>query len=320
MDIVIQKLQPISQFLDRIQRMLSLEFLQDHPQFDHPTKPGKVSLLGSILGVIWGVHVTVLMGISILLWRYRIPEDGSVAPSSYPVRWYMAWTWCFYIVSLSTFHMLEFFVTALYNPTEASSDSFLASHSKAYTAAFLLATMEFWIRFLLFPSVPSRLTLLLGIPLVLIAQVIRSTAMKTCGESFNHFIQTSKKDNHKLVTDGIYHVLRHPSYVGFFYYSIGTQVVLHNYICTILFALAGWSFFSRRIPYEERSLIQLFGDAYLEYANRTRVGIPFISNKGLIPEEVEEENSDNNGEGFEQILHEDAVGDASEGGSGKKTN
>jgi hypothetical protein len=105
--------------------------------------------------------------------------------------------------------------------------------------------------------------------------------MKTCGESFNHFIQTQRKDNHKLVTDGIYRMLRHPSYVGFYYWSIGTQIVLQNWICVILFALAGWSFFSRRIPYEELALIRLFGNEYHEYASRTYIGIPGISTSSL---------------------------------------
>jgi protein-S-isoprenylcysteine O-methyltransferase len=314
MDIIIQKLQPISRSLDRIQRLLSLESLDEHPQFDNSTKPGKVALLGCILGMVWGIHTTLLLSVSAQLWQYRIlngaagsDSDGDETTPS--ARLTMAWTWCFYIVSLSTFHLLEFFVTALYNPTEASSDSFLVNHSKAYTAAFLLATTEFWIRFWFFPSAPNRNVTLVGIPLVMLAQYIRSMAMKTCGESFNHFIQTAKKDNHILVTNGIYKILRHPSYVGFFYYSIGTQVILHNYICTLLFALAGWSFFSRRIPYEERSLIHLFGDAYLEYANGTYMGIPFISSKGLMPPLEEGQESNSEGEGIEQVLKQsDAEG------------
>ena len=39
---------------------------------------------------------------------------------------------------LSTFHLLEFFITALYNPYVTSADSFLVNHSIAYTAAALV--------------------------------------------------------------------------------------------------------------------------------------------------------------------------------------
>ena len=34
-------------------------------------------------------------------------------------------------------------------------------------------------------------------------QVCRSWAMMTCGESFNHYIQRDKKDNHVLITHGM---------------------------------------------------------------------------------------------------------------------
>jgi protein-S-isoprenylcysteine O-methyltransferase len=313
MDIVVQTLQPLNVFLDKIQRLLSLECLDQHSQFDHPTKAGKVALAGCILGVTWGINVTLLLGISGLLYiKPRPNTDTDITSfvndsndSLFPLRLCLLWRWSFYLVSLCTFHLLEFFVTAIYNPTEASSNTFLINHSKAYTAAFMIATSEFWIRFWTFPTLPNKTLTIVGILLVILAQFIRSVAMSTCGESFNHFIQTSKKDNHILVTHGIYSILRHPSYVGFFYYAIGTQVVLHNYISTILFALAGWSFFSRRIPYEERSLIHHFGDAYFQYANRTYVGIPFISNKGLVPS-PEEEDTSNSEKRVEELQEEDS--------------
>ena len=89
--------------------------------------------------------------------------------------------------------------------------------------------IEFWIKFGLFPSVNSDYGFLIGIIAVFAGQVsyvdsqlttfilsssdisriflydkfIRSTAMITCGESFNHIIQHSKKDTHRLVTWGM---------------------------------------------------------------------------------------------------------------------
>jgi protein-S-isoprenylcysteine O-methyltransferase len=72
-----------------------------------------------------------------------------------------------------------------------------------YTAALLSSTIEFWTRFLLFPSFRSSSITIFGLGLVLLAQTCRSLAMATCGESFNHRIQTSKKKNHVLVTHGM---------------------------------------------------------------------------------------------------------------------
>eukprot|EP00536_Pseudo-nitzschia_multiseries_P014083 jgi/Psemu1/37475/gm1.37475_g len=117
---------------------------------------------------------------------------------------------------------------------------------------------------------------MVGMIMVAVSQIMRSWAMMKCGESFNHYIQTERKENHVLVTDGIYTWFRHPSYTGFYYWSLGTQVVLHNPFSAVLFAVAGWKFFSQRIPYEERSLVRLFGDQYYNYVRQSYVGIPFI--------------------------------------------
>jgi protein-S-isoprenylcysteine O-methyltransferase len=112
--------------------------------------------------------------------------------------------------------------------------------------------------------------------LLLISQAVRSLAMITCGESFNHLIQTQKKDNHVLITHGIYKYLRHPSYVGFHYWSVGSQLLLNNPISSILFSYASWMFFRRRIPYEERSLMHHFPNEYAAYSRKARIMIPFI--------------------------------------------
>lgn len=57
-----------------------------------------------------------------------------------PDRLQLLLQWCLYIVVLCTFHLLEFFVTAVYNPYVTSSDSFLINHSTAYTAAALVCS------------------------------------------------------------------------------------------------------------------------------------------------------------------------------------
>lgn len=168
---------------------------------------------------------------------------------------------------------------------------------------------EFWIHYWCFPSFQTtryEMTLV-GLVIVSCAQCIRTCAMATCGESFNHLIQRAKKENHVLVTHGMYVVVscccflscivfechvhfsfsclvldrykifRHPSYVGFFYWAIGTQMVLGNVVHTVLYAIAAWLFFSRRIPYEEEALLQLFPEEYPDYMKRTYIGIPFLS-------------------------------------------
>jgi protein-S-isoprenylcysteine O-methyltransferase len=319
---IIERLQPLSSLLDGIQSILCLKFLEDRfpDAFESPQSLARVGFLGSVLGIVLGIHVTLLCLILFVLATNS--SDGadmdhtsnmiisSLSGTELNQLLIMLFTWCVYVSALCTFHLSEFFVTALYNVDVLSSDSYLVNHSKAYTGAAIIASAEFWTRFvwccwrflssttspiqtfsMSAPSSTSTLsssswwwtvaTIVLGVALVTLSQIVRTWSMKTCGESFNHYIQVQKKDNHVLVTTGIYQWLRHPSYFGFYYWSVGTQVVLQNPISLILFVLAGWTFFSRRIPYEERSLIHLFGDEYYNYAKRTYVGIPFIPTRGL---------------------------------------
>jgi protein-S-isoprenylcysteine O-methyltransferase len=139
-------------------------------------------------------------------------------------RMQLLWQASAYFSALCIFHLMEFFTTAIWNPTTATATSFLVNHSLSYTAAALVSWTEFSIRFVWFPSWNVPIASGIGFILVSIAQGIRCTAMIHCGESFNHIIQRDKKENHVLVTTGIYSILRHPSYVGFFYWSIATQV------------------------------------------------------------------------------------------------
>jgi protein-S-isoprenylcysteine O-methyltransferase len=280
MDRIIEGLHPVSEFLGKIQSKLDFDDLRCHAQFASIKGLGRVALLACALGVLWGIHATLLVLLTLESWGWisismSIFDYETLTSLSGQVRLQMAWQWCCYITAMCTFHLLEFFTTAIYNAKVTSADSYLVNHSKAYTAAFLIAGTEFWFKFLVFPSSFPWICRL-GMGMVLLAQMIRSLAMITCGESFNHLIQISKKDNHILITNGIYQWFRHPSYVGFYYWSIGTQLVLNNALSAIVFGSASYMFFRRRIPYEEESLLQHFPNKYVAYVKRTWVGIPFI--------------------------------------------
>lgn len=145
----------------------------------------------------------------------------------------------------------------------------------AATASWL----EYWLEIWLFGGVswkPNVYFCVVGVIFLLVGQIIRTVAMATCGEYFAHVIMTKKSNAHKLITHGIYSVLRHPSYFGWFYWSIGTQILLCNPICTLLYAYSSWMFFKSRIPYEERLLVEFYGQEYTSYMSRTVIGIPFV--------------------------------------------
>jgi protein-S-isoprenylcysteine O-methyltransferase len=205
------------------------------------------------------------------------------------------WRATCFVATLSIFHYLEFYATARYNPSDAKLSSFLlSSNGSAYNIAHTSALIEFAVRKWLqssqrpswlgessrlpafLPTVPPTFFLLLGFFLVAVGQSVRTAAMAEAGKSFNHIVQSRKKDDHVLVQSGIYRILRHPSYFGFFWWGLGTQIFLGNQVCFLAYALILWRFFATRIAKEEKFLVKFFGQDYVRYRERTPVLIPFI--------------------------------------------
>ncbi|KAL6908995.1 putative Isoprenylcysteine carboxyl methyltransferase [Trichoderma evansii] len=193
------------------------------------------------------------------------------------------WRVPFFLLSLSTFHFLEFWTTAEKNTAVVTIDSFLLtanwpSYAIAHSAAFIecIVVTVFFPNRHWAPFNSGRLLLFLGLFLVSVGQVVRSIAMLHAGASFNHQIQTRRAQSHLLVTTGIYGWLRHPSYFGFFYWGLGTQLVLGNTICFVAYSAVLYMFFKSRIKVEEERLVQFFGDDYVDYRKRVGTLMPFI--------------------------------------------
>jgi len=178
---------------------------------------------------------------------------------------------------LGFFHLWEYSYVGLFQEKELSWNSFLLNHSQEFHIAMALAVCEYWVEWFLFPSLKmNSLFKWLGFLICVGGQSIRTLAMYTAGTNFHHHIRETKSVGHNLVTWGIYSILRHPSYFGWFWWSIGTQILLFNPVSLILYTYASWQFFNRRIPDEEETLVHIFGSDYERYCAQTPIGIPFI--------------------------------------------
>jgi len=142
----------------------------------------------------------------------------------------------------------------------------------------MVSAIEWIIEWPLFGAWKQRLwpISLLGVIICIIGECIRKSAMITAATNFNHIVVRHHRKGHVLVTHGIYSLFRHPSYVGWFYWSIGTQIILLNPICVIGYAIVSWKFFDERINDEELCLIKFFGQNYIEYKKNVKTGLPFI--------------------------------------------
>lgn len=188
----------------------------------------------------------------------------------------------YYMVALSFFHLSEYILTSIFNEHTLSIDSFLLNHSPEYCIAAIASWVEFWIEYYFFAQFKCiHVVCIVGAVLVTGGEVLRKLAMFTAGSNFTHIVQYQKQYGHQLVTHGVYSLFRHPSYVGWFYWSIGTQVLLSNPVCLICYSVASWRFFEDRINDEELFLINFFGEDYVTYKKKVSSGIPFIEGLSL---------------------------------------
>lgn len=71
-----------------------------------------------------------------------------------------------------------------------------------------------------------------------------------------------------LVTTGPYGFSRNPMYVAVTLVHLGLGLMYHQHIALLLLSLPLLLLNTVIIPFEERRLSQLFGDAYIEYCQR----------------------------------------------------
>lgn len=186
-------------------------------------------------------------------------------------------TFCFL---LSLFHMTEFLFAAVYHSFICSTESFLIPHSRAYSIAMAVSVAEYWLEWLAIgPSGLTRSLFWIGLLMALVGQGLRWTAFLTAGANFTHMVAENKEEKHELVQSGIYAYIRHPGYCGWFWWSVGTQILLANPLSAAGFAWFSYRFFLERISYEEHLLESkdFFGAEYTAYKKRVPTYIPFIA-------------------------------------------
>lgn len=110
-----------------------------------------------------------------------------------------------------------------------------------------------------------------GVVLVAVGGIIRLWPVFVLGKRFSGLVAI--QPDHRLVTTGIYSVVRNPSYVGMMLISFAWSLVFRSGVGLILFALMIPPLIAR-IRSEERLLTSQFGEQYEAYRRRTWRLIP----------------------------------------------
>ncbi len=114
----------------------------------------------------------------------------------------------------------------------------------------------------------------LGVLAIVASLVLFRVTHKQLGRMWSVTLET--REQHKLVTDGLYRYVRHPMYSSFALFALAQLLLLPNWIAGPAGLVGFGILFFMRVPYEERVMSETFGDDYRDYMRRTARIIPWI--------------------------------------------
>lgn len=118
--------------------------------------------------------------------------------------------------------------------------------------------------------------LLVAVGLALFAVSLRlfRVTHKALGAMWSHSLDL--RENHRLVTAGIYARLRHPMYTAFWLWALAQPFLLANWLAGFAGIVGFGTLYFLRVGQEERMMEERFGQEYRDYCARTRRILPGI--------------------------------------------
>lgn len=114
----------------------------------------------------------------------------------------------------------------------------------------------------------------LGIALGFLSGWLFYATHKQLGDNWSGTLEL--RENHKLITTGVYRLVRHPMYLVFWLNVLSATLITANWIVCLVASLSVFILCIVRIPDEEQMMLNAFGDEYREYMKRTKRLIPYL--------------------------------------------
>jgi len=86
------------------------------------------------------------------------------------------------------------------------------------------------------------------------------------------------KNDHTLITGGVYNHIRHPMYAGHMLWGIAQFLLLHNWIAGPAMLVTLLPFYLYLVPREEKMMLEQFGKQYRDYLSQTGRLLPKFLN------------------------------------------
>ena len=92
----------------------------------------------------------------------------------------------------------------------------------------------------------------------------------------NWSVSLDLRERHTLVTTGVYALVRHPMYAGFWLMAVGQALLLPNWVAGPAGLIGFGVLFFGRVAREEAMMVSAFGDEYRAYMRRTARVVPWL--------------------------------------------
>lgn len=115
---------------------------------------------------------------------------------------------------------------------------------------------------------------ILGVAIIFTGFIIRWMAIIQLGNMFT--VDVAISSDHVLKTDGIYKIVRHPSYLGLILIIAGLALLLNNVLASIIIIIPIFLITNYRISVEEKVLEGEFDNQYRQYKLKVKKIIPLL--------------------------------------------
>jgi protein-S-isoprenylcysteine O-methyltransferase len=174
------------------------------------------------------------------------------------------------------FLLLEIYLLAL----KRSRDPEQQSDRGTLRLVWILISCGCLVGFLLSPKVsflgwPDSLAIVLLADLLLMAGIaLRVWSIVHLGKFFT--VDVAIQQGQRVVQDGPYRFVRHPSYSGSMLALVGLACLTFNWLGFVVIIGCSFAAYALRISVEEKVLLESLGAEYRRYAERTKRLIPGI--------------------------------------------
>jgi protein-S-isoprenylcysteine O-methyltransferase Ste14 len=119
----------------------------------------------------------------------------------------------------------------------------------------------------------------LGTALLALALLLFWRSHADLGRNWSPSLQL--REEHELVTRGVYRRVRHPMYASQWLWSAAQALLLRNWIAGPAGAALFLPLYLLRVPREERMMLERFGETYRAYMKRTGRVVPRLFRGGV---------------------------------------